>query len=114
MREQPVSSRQIDDAAAAEDAADTPRHLPRFVQFFSRQATRVAHGARQTIEERVCQKPPQVVVGKAVFGRDGERRILQSPLILLQLIDAIDHQHFHDPAARIELEAELLLQRGKD
>jgi len=41
----------------------------------------VAYGARQTIEERVCGKPPQVVVGKAIFGRNGKRRILHSSFL---------------------------------
>jgi hypothetical protein len=75
VREEPMSGSEIDDAAATEDPAHAPRHLPRLVQFFARQATGVAHGARQTIEERVCRKPPQIAVGEAVLSRDRKRRV---------------------------------------
>lgn len=51
VREEPMSSRQIDDAPASKEAAHPPRHLPCLVQLLARQAARVADGARQAIEE---------------------------------------------------------------
>jgi len=81
VRQESMAGRQVDDAAASKDAADPPCHLPRLVELLARQAACVAYGARQAIEERVCGKPPQVVVGKATLGGEGKRRILQSEFL---------------------------------
>ena len=74
LRKQSMSGGEIDDAAAAEEAADAPRHLPRFVQLLARQAARAAHRAGETIEERVARKPTQVVFCEAALRRVRERQ----------------------------------------
>ena len=73
MREQTVSGREIDDAAAAKEAPDATRHLPGFVQLLARQTASVTDRACKAIEQRVARKPLQVTIGEAPFRRDGER-----------------------------------------
>ena len=58
----------IDDAAAAKDAADTARHLPRFVQLLARQAAGMTHATSKAIEQRGARKPLQVTIGEPSFG----------------------------------------------
>ena len=52
LGEQAMAGAEVDDAAAAEQPAHAPRGLPRFVQFFSRQAAGMADGARHAMEKR--------------------------------------------------------------
>ena len=68
MSEETVSGGEIDDAAAAEEAPDPPRRLPRFVQLLAGQAAGMTHGACDAIEQRVAWKPLQVTPGEASFG----------------------------------------------
>ena len=82
MREQPMSGGQIDDAAAAENATNAPRHLPRLVQLLARQAAGMTHRVREPVEERVARKALQVAVGEADFRRHGE---CHGPLYILAL-----------------------------
>ena len=65
MREQAVSGTEIDDASAAEEPPHAPGHLPRFVQLLARQASGTAHGATQTMKERVVGKAIEVATGQA-------------------------------------------------
>ena len=82
MGEQAMSGGQIDDAAAAEDATNAPRHLPRLVQLLARQAAGMTHRVREPVEERFARKALQVAVGEADFRRYGERH---GPLYILAL-----------------------------
>ena len=68
MRQQAMSGSQIDDATTSQPAADAPRHLPGLVELLARQAARLAHRTRQTIEERVAGEPPDVVMGEPALG----------------------------------------------
>jgi hypothetical protein len=77
MREQAMAGGKIDDAAAAKEAADAPRHLPRLVQLLARQAPGVAHGAREAVEQRGAWKPLQITPGEPSFG--GERTSWSRP-----------------------------------
>ena len=72
LRQQTVAGREVDDASAAEEAPHPPRHLPRLVQLFARQASRVAHGTRHAMKERVVGKAIQVAIGQAGARRGGE------------------------------------------
>jgi hypothetical protein len=74
-----VSCRQIDDASAAEAAADAPRHFPGFVQFLPRQTSRLADRARQPIEERIALKPSEVPPGEAGLRRHREMPVTGNP-----------------------------------
>jgi len=69
-----MSGGKIDDAAAAKDAADTARHLPRFVQLLARQAAGMTHATSQAVEQRGAGKPLQVTIGEPCFGGEGERQ----------------------------------------
>ena len=64
LGKQAVAGAQIDDAAAAEQPAHAPRGLPRFVQFFARQAAGVADGARHAMKERRARKAIQIAIGE--------------------------------------------------
>ena len=64
LGEQAVTTGQIDDAAAAEEAPDPPRHLPCFVQLFAGQTAGVTDGAAQPVEERSAGKPLKVTIGE--------------------------------------------------
>ena len=59
-----MTAGEIDDAAAAEEAAGTPRHFPGFVQFFARETTGARDRARNAIEERRPRKSGQIVLGE--------------------------------------------------
>src|SRR5688500_14717803 len=63
---------QIDDASAAEEAPDPPRHFPRLEQLFARHTTRVADRTRDAMEKRVAGKPGGVTVGQTFTGRRRE------------------------------------------
>ena len=69
-----MSSAQIDDAPAAEEAAHAPCDFPRLVQFLARQAACVADGAGEPVEERAAGEPRgQRVAGVAGLGCEGVR-----------------------------------------
>ena len=55
---------QIDDASAAEASTDTAGDLPGFEEFFPRQASGAADGARNAMEMRVVRKPTKIVAGE--------------------------------------------------
>ena len=69
-----MAGAQIDDPAGAEQPAHAPRGLPRFVQFFSRQAAGMADGARHAVEERRARKAIQIAIGEPAARRRGKRR----------------------------------------
>ena len=54
-----MTGAEIDDAPAAEQPPDTPRHLPGLVQLLARQTAGMAHRARHPIEQRVAGKRPR-------------------------------------------------------
>ena len=67
VREQSVPGAEIDDAPAAEDPPNPPRHFPGLVQFLARQTAGMAHRARQPIEQRVARKAPEIAIGEPAF-----------------------------------------------
>ena len=56
MRDEPVTTREIDNATATKTAPRSACDLPRFVELFSRQAVGFANDARDAIEQRVSRK----------------------------------------------------------
>ena len=65
LGEQAVSATQVDDASASKESPHPPRHLPRLIQLLARQTSRVADGARQTVEQRAARKTTDVTIGQA-------------------------------------------------
>ena len=64
MRQQAMSRSQIDEATTSQPASDTPRHFPGLVELLARQAARLAHRTRKTVEEGVAGEPPDVMMGE--------------------------------------------------
>ena len=64
LGEQSVSPTQVDDAPAAEEAADAPRHLPGFVEFLAGQAARVTDSPGHPVEKRGAGKPVEIAVSQ--------------------------------------------------
>ena len=64
MGEQPVARAGVDDAPAAKASPHAPAHLPRFIEFLARQASRVADRAGEAIEEGAAGKTIEVVTGE--------------------------------------------------
>jgi hypothetical protein len=56
MRDEPMPTREIDDATSAKMSAGPTRHFPRFIKLFARQTIRIANDARDAIEERLARK----------------------------------------------------------
>ena len=73
MSQQPVASRDVNDATAAKETPDSPRGLPCFEELFSWQAPCVAHGAGEPMKERVVREAAEIVVGQSSAGRERER-----------------------------------------
>jgi len=73
VREESVTAGEIDDTTAAKEAAHTSSRLPRFVEFFSRQASGLAHRATDAIEQRVAGKSVDVVQREPALRRCGKR-----------------------------------------
>ncbi len=65
MSEQPVTRREIDDAAAAKQPPHTTRGLPCFVQLLSRKTPGMAGGAADAIEQRFTRKARKISFGEA-------------------------------------------------
>jgi hypothetical protein len=63
-----VPASKVDDAAAAEEAPNAPRHLPRFVELLAGQAACMADGASQPLEQRAAGEPIEIAVGQAAAG----------------------------------------------
>ena len=74
LREQTVPASEVDDTAAAKVAADALRHLPGFVQLFTRQAARMAGGAGDAVKQRAAGKAIEVAIGEAGARRRRKRR----------------------------------------
>ena len=55
----------IDDAPAAEETADATSDLPGLEELLARKTAGGAHGASDTIEERVARKPLYITRGEA-------------------------------------------------
>lgn len=73
MREQPMTTGDVYDAAPAKETPDSPRRLPCFEQFLSRQAAGMAHGTSQPMKQRVVREATEVVVGQSSARRERER-----------------------------------------
>jgi len=67
LSKQTMTRAQIDDPAAAETPAHTACDLPRFEEFFSRQAAGSADGARDPIEMRARRETSEIVAGQTGF-----------------------------------------------
>jgi hypothetical protein len=64
VREQAVAGREIDDPAAPEHAPDAPRHLPRLVELLARQASGLARGPCNPVEQRITLESIEIVLGE--------------------------------------------------
>jgi hypothetical protein len=67
LREQPMASRQVDDAAASKEAPRTAGNLPGFVKFLPRQASRRADSAGDPIERPLRWKTPEIAPGQTAL-----------------------------------------------
>ena len=64
MREQAVTTAQVNHPSAAKKAARSPRQFPGFVQFLAGQAAGFAHGTAKTIKECLGGKAVEIVRGQ--------------------------------------------------
>lgn len=62
LREQPVAAAQIDDTAAAQTATHASSHLPRLVELLPRQASGVAHGTCEAVEQCLAGESIQIAI----------------------------------------------------
>ena len=78
---------EIDYAAAPKQAPDPPRYLPRFVELLARQASGLARGARDPVEQRVTLESIEIVPGETCLrrwrkhSREYRRRSLARPVV---------------------------------
>jgi alpha-beta hydrolase superfamily lysophospholipase len=68
LREHAVASAEIDDAAAAKQAAHTSRHFPCFVQLLPGQTAGGADRAGDAIEQRCAGETVEIACGEPGFG----------------------------------------------
>ena len=59
-----MTATEIDDAAAAKEASNSTRGLPRLVQLLARKTPGLTHGARESIEERRAWESAEIARGQ--------------------------------------------------
>jgi hypothetical protein len=70
-----VPGAEVDDAAAAEAAADATRDLPGFEQFFPRQAAGAAYDPRNPMEQRAAGEATEIVIRETGFRCSSEHPV---------------------------------------
>src|SRR5262245_35345753 len=96
VREQTMTTGDVDDATAAKETTNSPRSFPGFEELLARQASRVTHGTREPMKERVVGKAAEIVVGQSAA-----RRERKSQSALHRVAVYLDASHVHVAAGTV-------------